>query len=222
MVAATHTAPTSTSTSKSSLSHAFSSVTDKIMTAINRILPPEYRETIKQRSVFFASSHPLLATLLLSQIAFSGIPLLLFGLLTVGVLAFSLVAALVVTVLTALFFTAFCVGFALLLLLPTLFVTTFTGLGVWLWGWAAYHLFRWFSGADTEQRLTKLRSGLASSVLGSGSGGDDGMINGKNEKNPPSYEQDTGVGRQDVGSQPQGIKMEEIDLQMTTKPVSVM
>lgn len=205
------------STVKRTILDAFSSVADRVIAVVNRILPPERRETLQQRSVLFATSHPLLATLLLSQVAFSGIPLLLFVMITVGVFVFSFVAALVVAVLSALLFTVFCVGFALLLLLPTLFVTTSTGVGVWLWGWAAYHLVKWFRGADMEKQLPKLRSGLASNVRG-GYGGDNVSIsNETNEKYLPSYEQDAG---QDPKSQQLQETKKEVDSQTPTKPVN--
>jgi hypothetical protein len=207
-------------TVKSTVTDVFFSLTNRVKAAVNRILPPERRENLRQRLVLFATSHPVVATLLLSQVAFSGIPIILFVLLTVGVLVFSLVAALVVGILAALLFTVFCVGFALLILLPTLFITTFTGVGVWLWGWGAYHIVKWFGSSDTEQ-LTKLSSGLTSKFLGKPPGEEeDTTQNGdEDEKSPPSHEQGatTNGGSQKPSgkSQSQGTKTGTVDPEKT-------
>lgn len=107
----------------------------------------------------------MLATLVLSQVVFSSIPLILFVLLTIGVLVFSLAAALVIGLLGALLFTVFCVGIGLFFLLPTLFVTTFLAVSVWLWVWGAYLVISWFGTRDTKQ-LTNLSSDWASQFLG--------------------------------------------------------
>ena len=68
--------------------------------------------------------------------------------MTIGVFVFALVAALVVGVLGALLFTAFCVGVALLVLLPVLFITTFAGAFIWLWGVGTYYILKWFNQKD--------------------------------------------------------------------------
>lgn len=56
--------------------------------------------------------------------------------------------ALVVGILVALLFTAFCVGFGLLVLLPMLMVTTFLGVVVCGWGWAGWLVLKWFGKVD--------------------------------------------------------------------------
>lgn len=211
-------------TVKSNVTNAFFSLTNRVKAAVDSILPPERRENLRQRLVLFATSHPALATLLLSQVVFSGIPLILFVLLTVGVLVFSLVAALVVAVLAALLFTVFCVGFALLILLPTLFITTFTGVGVWLWGWGAYHVVKWFGSSDTEQ-LTKLSSGLTSTILGKPPRGEAEMSGDgdEDEKSPPSYGQGAttnGDSQKPSGkSQSQGTKTGAVDVPNSEKTI---
>lgn len=68
--------------------------------------------------------------------------------MTIGVFVFALVAALVIGLLGALLFTAFCVGVALLVLLPVLFITTFAGAFIFLWGLAAYYILKWFNQKD--------------------------------------------------------------------------
>ncbi|CRG87231.1 hypothetical protein PISL3812_04248 [Talaromyces islandicus] len=155
----------SSSTATSMIANVFFSLTNRVKAVANRVLSPKRLEHMQQHLVSFSTAHPVLATLVLSQVAFSGIPLILFVLLTVGVFVSSLVAALVIGLLGALLFTVFCVCVALLFLLPVLFVTTFLGVGVWLWAWGAYFIVRWFGARDTEL-LTGLSSDLTSRSLG--------------------------------------------------------
>ena len=54
-------------------------------------------------------------------------------------------AALILAVLGAVIFTVVAVGIALIILLPTLFVTTFAGAFIWLWGVGAYFIVKWFN-----------------------------------------------------------------------------
>ncbi|KAI9721489.1 MAG: hypothetical protein M1812_002251 [Candelaria pacifica] len=121
------------------------SVLNKGQGLLDRWFPPEKREELMAKMSRFASEKPMLASFLLSQIAITGIPMGLFVVFTLGVLVFSLVAALVIAVLAALLFSAFCIGIALLVLLPVLFITTFGAVFVWLWGVGAYYLLKWFN-----------------------------------------------------------------------------
>ncbi|KAH8702365.1 hypothetical protein BGW36DRAFT_356489 [Talaromyces proteolyticus] len=185
---------------KSTLANTIFSLTNRVKTAVNNILPPERRENLKQQLVAFAVSHPVLATLLLAQAVFSGIPLVLFVVLTISVLALSLVAALVIGVLGALLFTVFCVGFGLLVLLPTLFITTFTAVGVWLWGWGVYYIVKWFRTADTEQ-LTRFSSDLTSQFLGK-SNTEDELDQEQHDKQKSTASHDEGETDEDSPEQP--------------------
>ena len=97
---------------------------------------------------------------LLSQIALSGIPLALFAVMTITVFVFALLAALVIGLLGALLFTAFCVGVALLVLLPTLFITTFAAAFIWLWG--AYYLVKWFN----QKEIPGIHTGFVEGIMG--------------------------------------------------------
>lgn len=111
------------------------SLTTPIRSAWDRIVPsPERRSRLTE----LARTHPFLATLLVSQIAFAGPPLLLFAFFIVNVLAFSLLLA----VIAAVSATVLCAGFALLILVPTLVVTMVIGFGVWLWAWTLYGIVR--------------------------------------------------------------------------------
>ncbi|KAK2761168.1 hypothetical protein FQN54_001689 [Arachnomyces sp. PD_36] len=153
MAATTTTTSSSTSNLENLTTAAFQSATNllsKLQSQFNRIIPPERQATIQTQLSSFASRRPFVASLLLSQLAFSGVPVLLFALLAIGVLLFSLVTALVVGVLVAILFTALCVGFGLLVLLPVLMITTFLGVAVCGWGWVGWFLLKWFGMIDGD------------------------------------------------------------------------
>ena len=76
--------------------------------------------------------------------------------MTIGVFVFALVAALVIGLVGALLFTAVCVGIALLVLLPTLFITSFAGAFIWLWGVGTYYILKWFNQKDIPGIHTSL------------------------------------------------------------------
>ena len=99
---------------------------------------------------------------MLSQIALSGIPLALFAVMTVTVFVFALLAALVIGLLGALLFTAFCVGIALLVLLPTLFITSFGAAFIWLWGVGAYYIIKWFN----QKEIPGIHTGFVEGIMG--------------------------------------------------------
>ena len=80
--------------------------------------------------------------------------------MTLTVFVFALVAALLIGVLGALLFTAFCVGIALIILLPTLFITTFGATFVWLWGVGAYYLIKWFN----QKEIPGIHTGFVDGV----------------------------------------------------------
>lgn len=46
-------------------------------------------------------------------------------------------------------------GLGSLILIPTLFVTTLTAGGIWLWGWGLYYAVQWVGSGDTAL-LTRL------------------------------------------------------------------
>ena len=65
--------------------------------------------------------------------------------MTISVVVFSLVGALLIGLLGSLTFISVVVGFALLILLPVLFVTTFTAAFIWMWGVGGYYILKWFN-----------------------------------------------------------------------------
>ena len=109
--------------------------------------------------------------------------------MTIGVLVFSLVAALVIGVLGALVFTVFCVGFALLILLPVLFISTFAGAFIWLWGVGAYYIVKWFNKKDVPGINSKLGDSMGLPALnGEAKGGESGHGGGEGAKSKKSQD----------------------------------
>lgn len=96
-----------------------------------------------------------------SQIALTGFPLGLFIIMTITVVVFSLIGALLVGLLGALIFIVVVVGFALLILLPVLFVTTFAAAFIWLWGVGGYYILKWFNKKEIPGINAALPEGMS-------------------------------------------------------------
>jgi len=129
----------------SSLSSIASSLGGQIQGVIDRLFPPEKRAEWMTRLQAFAVSNPKLAGFLLTNIALTGLPLLMFIVFTLTVFVFSLLAALLIGLLAALLFTVFMVGIALLVVLPTVFLTTMGATFLFLWGLGGYYIVKWFN-----------------------------------------------------------------------------
>ena len=78
--------------------------------------------------------------------------MVLFLVFTLTVFVFSLVVALLVGLLAALVFTAFAVGVALLVILPTVFMTTMAASFLFLWGLGGYYLVKWFNEGESPAK----------------------------------------------------------------------
>lgn len=76
----------------------------------------------------------------------------MFLVFTLTVFVFSLVAALLVGLLAALIFTAFAVGVALLIILPTVFMTTMAASFLFLWGLGGYYIVKWFNEGESPAK----------------------------------------------------------------------
>ena len=126
----------------------------------DKYFPPERREQVKAKLMKFATERPKLAAFLLSNIAISGPALALFFIMSLTVLVFALLAGILVGLIGALLFTVFCLGFALLVLLPTLFFTTFAASFIFLWGLGAYYIIKWFNQKEVPGIHTDLKGGL--------------------------------------------------------------
>ncbi|KAI1262215.1 hypothetical protein F5Y18DRAFT_398956 [Xylariaceae sp. FL1019] len=102
---------------------------------VDRIVSPPTRQRAMESSQAFASERPVLAALIVTQASLAAFPILFF-------LGFAL-STLTFATLSALAFTFFWVGLALLFLIPTLLVTSGLGLLVWLWVVGSYLTGRW-------------------------------------------------------------------------------
>ncbi|OJD38949.1 uncharacterized protein BKCO1_30006 [Diplodia corticola] len=124
-------------------------VQEKAQNVLDSLFPPEKRAEMFSRLQAFAVNNPKLSAFLLTNFALTGLPLVMFAVFTLTVFVFSLVAALLVAVLVALLATAFMVGIALLVVLPTIFLTTMGASFLFLWGLGGYYIMKWFNqGGD--------------------------------------------------------------------------
>ena len=110
--------------------------------------------------------------------------------MTITVVVFALLGALLIGLLGALLFIVVAVGFALVILLPTLFVTTFAAAFIWLWGVAGYYILKWFNQKEIPGIHTPLKDGVSLDAL-TGEGGQAGETNGA-----PKGGQENGVPKQ--------------------------
>jgi len=133
----------------SSLQGILGSLQGRAQGIIDSLFPPEKRAEVLARLQAFVISNPKLSAFLLSNIALTGLPLIMFGVFTITVFVFSLVAALLVGVLAALLFTVFMVGVALLVILPTVFLTTMGATFLFLWGLGGYYILKWFNEGES-------------------------------------------------------------------------
>jgi hypothetical protein len=166
---------------------------------LDRWFPPAKREELKSKIAKFAAEKPHLAAFLLSQIALSGGPLALFFVMSLTVLIFALLAGIIVGVVGALLFTVFCVGVALLILLPTLFMTTFAACFIFLWGLGAYYIVKWFNQKEIPGIHTDAVSGAKSQLGLDGIPALNGEVPGplgETSKSPPLKEKDTSANGQ--------------------------
>ena len=101
---------------------------------------------------------------MLSHLALSGVPMGLFIIMTITVVVFSIIVALILAVLAAVLFSVACVGFALIILLPTLFITTAAASFIWLWGIGAYYLLKWFNKKEIPGIHKPMDEGIGSEL----------------------------------------------------------
>ncbi|KAL8881604.1 MAG: hypothetical protein Q9192_007764 [Flavoplaca navasiana] len=133
---------------------------------LDRIMPPERRNELMAKISKFATEKPAMASFILSHLALSGVPMGLFIIMTITVVVFSIIVALLLAVLAAVLFSVACVGFALIILLPTLFITTAAASFIWLWGMGAYYLLKWFNKKEIPGIHKPMENGGVGSELG--------------------------------------------------------
>jgi len=120
----------------------------KTQGALDTLFPPEKRLEAWESFKAFAASNPKVTAFLLTNIALSGGPLLLFIVFTITVFTFSLIAALLIGLVAALLFTVLMVLVALFVVLPTVFLTTFAASFIYLWGLGGYYIIKLFNDIE--------------------------------------------------------------------------
>lgn len=88
----------------------------------------------------------------------------LFIIMTITVVIFSIIGALILAILAAVVFSVVCVGFALIILLPTLFATTAAASFIWLWGLGAYYILKWFNKKEVPGIHKPIGGGMDGSL----------------------------------------------------------
>ena len=81
--------------------------------------------------------------------------------MTITVVIFALLAGLIIGLVGAVLFIVVCVGFALIILLPTLFLTTAAATFIWLWGMGGYYILKKFNKKEIPGIHTDLKDAPA-------------------------------------------------------------
>jgi len=110
--------------------------------------------------------------------------------MTITLVIFALIAGLIIALVGALLFIVVCVGFALIILLPTLFLTTAAATFIWLWGVGGYYLLKWFNQKEIPGIHTEMGKGQWDAIMGKGkaeqgSGEGEGESKDGEEKSKP-------------------------------------
>lgn len=114
--------------------------------------------------------------------------------MTITVVIFALLAGLIIGLVGAVLFIVVCVGFALIILLPTLFLTTAAATFIWLWGLAGYYIIKKYNNKEIPGIHTDMAGGLKSqlgAITGEGgpqvdpSGGEKQADSGAKENGKP-------------------------------------
>ncbi|KAF3042181.1 hypothetical protein E8E12_008690 [Didymella heteroderae] len=114
----------------------------KIEHTINRLLPPKQRERALENLRIFSS-------FLAAQTALSGIPILLFLAFAAATLVVSLATCVFLGVIAAFVFTLFVTGFALLFVVPIVFIGSCTASIAFVWGLIVYLVLQRINGGET-------------------------------------------------------------------------
>ncbi|KAI1843170.1 hypothetical protein JX265_009909 [Neoarthrinium moseri] len=102
---------------------------------VDRVISPETRQKHYNAVTNFAMERPLVFAFIASQLLFSALPLALFISFSISTGIFAFVSAVV--------FSLFWIGVALLVLVPILFVSFSAAVLVWLWAIATFLVGRW-------------------------------------------------------------------------------
>ncbi|RMZ73270.1 heterokaryon incompatibility [Pyrenophora seminiperda CCB06] len=173
------------------IQHHSTNIGNQLGDTTNRMLPPKQREQIIEKGRDYAQKNPKTAAFLITQAALVGLPLILFIAFAVTTLLVSLTTCLLLGLLVSLATTFLVVGFALLFVIPTVFVASCSATFIFIWGFVGYLVLRRLNEGeapakpgtrvgDTLQALTGGRSaywlGDEASAQGSKHGGKVGHV----------------------------------------------
>lgn len=149
-------------------------VGNTLQVTTDRILPPQQRREIAQNLRLFAQDNPKLASFLAVQAGMAGLPLVLFLAFATTTLLVSLSTCLLLGLLAALAFTFFIIGFALIFVVPTVFIASCSATFVFIWGFLGYAILRRLNGGEAPvkrgtrvgEKLHQLKEGRVSDSQG--------------------------------------------------------
>lgn len=137
----------------------------------DKIIPPKQREEKLKQAHSFASRNPKLAVyqpllrsrspqvmltvsqaFLAIQTILLGPPILLFLAFAISTLFVSITTCLLIALTSAFIYTFFAVGIALLFLIPTLFIASFTATCFFFWGLAIYVILQRFNEGEAPAK----------------------------------------------------------------------
>ncbi|WPH02084.1 Hypothetical protein R9X50_00493900 [Acrodontium crateriforme] len=133
----------------------------KFMGMLDRFFPPEARANMWAKIQSFMLANPKLSAFLGMNLALTGIPLGLFILFTITVALFALIVGLLLGLLGAVIFILFCVGTALVIVLPFIFFTTAAATFLFLWGLGGYYIIKWANGGFSTEGAKEAPPGQA-------------------------------------------------------------
>jgi len=120
--------------------------------------------------------------------------------MTISVVIFALLAGLIIGLVGAVLFIVACVGFALIILLPTLFLTTAAATFIWLWGYAGWYILKWFNQKEIPGIHGDLKEGVQDNVMGQL----DGITGERKPGTEPDEEKKEGKENKEANGKPKG------------------
>lgn len=129
----------------------------------------------------------------------------LFIIMTITVVIFSIIVALILAVLAAVLFSVACVGFALIILLPTLFITTAAASFIWLWGLGAYYILKWFNKKEIPGIHKPMGEGMEGDALTGDKAFPEKLTNGNANGKPKEGKKDGMTGKVPGGEKLNGV-----------------
>ncbi|USP75746.1 hypothetical protein yc1106_03020 [Curvularia clavata] len=129
--------------------HAAQSVEAQFEATTNQLLPRTRREHMVEQAHDYARRNPKTAAFLATQAALAGLPLVLFLAFTAATLLISLTTCLLLGLIVSLTITFFVVSFALLFVVPTVFIASCSATLIFIWGFVGYIVLRKFNERGT-------------------------------------------------------------------------